>query len=169
MKACNDLDFLTNYWKEAKNIAFRIKKDLPQTIGTQAKSSSKTGLLCFIKYSDIEHSWSVNDLLAKVYGKSPTLEILADKISYMINMGRGNDVKPMIEKICTGRIKSLYKECSKAQIKSNTLKNSNDIKKRLVSTNYRREYLGKGHFRWNYQAHTLNKKEIEHLKQYFKL
>ena len=25
MKACNDLDFLTNYWKEAKNIAFRIK------------------------------------------------------------------------------------------------------------------------------------------------
>ena len=28
MKACNDLDFLTNYWKEAKNIAFRIKKRL---------------------------------------------------------------------------------------------------------------------------------------------
>ncbi len=51
MKACNDLDFLTNYWKEAKNIAFKIRKDLPQTISTQAKSHSKTGLLCFIKYS----------------------------------------------------------------------------------------------------------------------
>lgn len=149
MKACNDLDFLTNYWKEAKNIAFRIKKDLPQTIGTQAKSSSKTGLLCFIKYSDIEHSWSVNDLLAKVYGKSPTLEILADKISYMIYMGRGNDVKPMIEKICTGRIKSLSH--------ITTSKGLNNT------------HLGKGHFKWNYQAHTLNKKEIEHLKQYFKL
>ena len=149
MKACNDLDFLTNYWEEAKNIAFRIKKDLPQTIGTQAKSHSKTRLLCFIQYSDIEKSWSVNDLLAKVYGKSPTLEILADKISYMIYMGRGNDVKPMIEKICTGRIKSLSH--------ITTSKGLNNT------------YLGKGHFRWNYQAHTLNKKEIEHLKQYFKL
>ena len=28
MKAYNDLDFLTNYWKEAKNIAFKIKKRL---------------------------------------------------------------------------------------------------------------------------------------------
>ena len=149
MKACNDLYFLTNYWKEAKNIAFKIKQDLPKTISTQAKSISKTGLLCFIKYSDIEHSWSVNDLLAKVYGKSPTLEILADKISYMINMGRGNDVKNMVEEICTGRIKSL------SHITTS---------KGLNST-----YLGKGHFRWNYKAHTLNKKEIEHLKNYFKL
>lgn len=149
MKACNDLDFLTNYWKEAKNIAFKIKKDLPQTISTQTKSHSKTGLLCFVNYSDIENSWSVNDLLAKVYGKSPTLEILADKISYMINMGRGNDVKNMVEKICTGRIKSLSH--------ITTSKGLNNT------------YLGRGHFRWNYQAHTLNKKEIEHLKNYFKL
>lgn len=149
MKSCNDLNFLTNYWKEAKNIAFKIKKDLPQTIGTQAKSISKTGLLCFIKYSDIETSWSVNDLLAKVYGKSPTLEILADKISYMINMGRGNDVKNMVEKICTGKLKSL------SHI--------------TTSKGLHNTYLGKGHFRWDYKAHTLNKKEIEHLKKYFKL
>ena len=158
MKACNDLDFLTNYWKEAKNIAFKIRKNLPQTISTQAKSISKTGLLCFIKYSDIEHSWSVNDLLAKVYGKSPTLEILADKISYMINMGRGNDVKNMVEKICTGRIKSLTKKTA-----------GHNIDKKHIADVYHNDFLGRGHFRWNYKAHTLNKKEIEHLKKYFKL
>lgn len=149
MKACNDLDFLTNYWKEAKSIADKIKKDLPQTISTQAKSHSKTGLFCFVKYSNIENSWSVNDLLSKVYGKSPTLEILADKISYMIHMGRANDVKNMIEKICTGRIKSLSH--------ITTSKGLNSI------------YLGRGHFRWNYKAHTLNNKELKHLKEYFKL
>jgi hypothetical protein len=147
MKACNDLEFLSNYWIEAKKIGQKIQKELPKTIGTQATSKSQTGLLCFVKYSDITNSWSVNDLLAKVYGESPTLKILADKIDYMINMGRGNDVPVMIEKICTGRIKKL------SQI-NNTLNN---------------DYLGHGHFRWNYKAHTLNQKEIKHLKEYFKL
>lgn len=158
MKSCNDIEFLENYWKEAKNIAYRIKQELPKTIGIQAKSSSKTGLLCFVKFSDIENSWSVNDLLAKIYGKSPTLEILADKISYMIYQGRANDIPVMIKKICTGRIKSLSKETAK-----------HNMNKKHISDIYCKEYLGKGHFRWNYQAYTLNNKEIEHLKQYFKI
>ncbi len=34
----------------------------------------------------------------------------------MINMGRGNDVKNMVEKICTGRIKSLTKKTAKHNI-----------------------------------------------------
>lgn len=169
MKACNDLDFLNNYWKEAKNIGYKIKQELPKTIGSQAKSISKTGLLCFVKFSDITNSWSVDDLLAKVYGESKTLQILADKINYMILRGRANDVKPMIEKICTGRIKSLSKGLSKQEIISNKLKYSSDVRNRLLSTNYNREYLGKGHFRWNHQAHTLNNKEIKHLKTYFKI
>lgn len=149
MKARNDLDFLANYWIDAKKIGQKIKKELSKTIGTQVTSKSKTGLLCFVKHSDIMNSWSVNDLLAKVYGESPTLQILADKIDYMINMGRGNDVPIMIKKICTGRIKSI------SHITTS---------KGLNST-----YLGKGHFRWNYKAHTLNQKEIKHLKEYFKL
>lgn len=147
MKACNDIQFLENYWKEAKNIAYKIKQELPKTIGSQAKSSSKTGLLCFVKFSDIENSWDVNDLLAKVYGKSPTLEILADKISYMIHKGRGNDVPVMIKKICTGRIKKISQ----------------------INNRFNNDFLGFGHFRWNYKAHTLNEKEIKHLKDYFKL
>ena len=55
MKACNDLDFLTNYWKEAKNIALKIKKDLPQTIDTQAKSIKELKTLELPKMKDYEN------------------------------------------------------------------------------------------------------------------
>ena len=31
------------------------------------------------------------------------------------------------------------------------------------------DYLGYSHFKWNHRAHTLNQKELKHLKEYFKL
>ena len=158
MKACNDLEFLNSYWKEAKDIGYKIIKELPKTIGTQAISKSNTGLLCFVKYSDIENSWSVKNLLSKVYGESPTLAVLSDKIFHMILLGRANDIKPMVEKICTGRLKTLTKKVSK-----------HSENKKHISPTYHNEFLGKGHFRWNNQAYTLNEKEIKHLKEYFKL
>jgi hypothetical protein len=71
----------------------------------------------------------------------------------MILQGRANDVKPMLEKICTGRIKSL----------------SQPKGKYWESKNITGEYLGKGHFRWNYKAHTLNEEEIKRIKDYFNI
>jgi hypothetical protein len=113
-----------------------------------------------VKFSDLGNSWSVEDVLKKVAGESKTLQILANKINYMINKGRGNDVKPMIKKICTGRIKSLSKPPSKKELHKH---------KFYEGLTPESEYLGKGHFRWNDSAHTLNELEIQRLKNYFKL
>ena len=168
-----ELEFLGNYWEEAKNIAYDILHNLPNCTenskGLKFINKESVIKMFLVNYSEIGNSWSVEDILRKVSGKSKNLEVLADKIFYMVHKGRSNDVKPMIEKICTGRIKSLYKGCSKAQIKSNELRNSDDIRKRLGSTNYMRENLGKGHIRWNNQAYVLNELELNHLKTYFKI
>jgi len=64
----------------------------------------------------------------------------------MIYTGKSDGIKRMLEKIATGRIKSLSKPDT-----------------------YGAEYLGKGHFRWNNQAYVLTPKEIERVKEFFNL
>lgn len=157
MKNCTDIVFLDTYWKEAKNVAQRITKELPQLNEPQVKS---TGKLYFIKFSDITDSWSVKDLLCKLYGKSPNLEVLADKISSMIYKGNADSVKQMLEKICTGRVKNLKQpDLNRSTIDNNGVRTAEKFS----------ETLGKGHFRWNRRAYTLTDAEIKHIKQYFKL
>lgn len=53
----------------------------------------------------------------------------------MIRTGKSDGIKRMIEKISTGRIKKLSQ----------------------IDKHRNNEYLGKGHFRWNYQAYVLSK------------
>lgn len=135
----SDLDFLENYWKDVKEMADKIKNEMP--IGTTDKNSLK-----FLN----KDSWDPNTISSKIAGKSKNLEALSDKIHYMILKGRAADVKPMIEKICSGRIKSFSQGLSKEQIKTNNLKFSDDLRERLVSFTYNKEFLGRGHFRWNF-------------------
>ena len=150
MKACKDIDFLDSYWKEAKNIASRVENELPMNIGDKRKPFyKKDGAKLFIvNFSELD-SWNPGDLIYSISGKSKTLEALADKISRMIYRGRADSVKPMVESICRDNFKKLTKKNSHPQLKG--------------------EFLGYGHFRWNNQAYTLNKKEITHLKKYFKI
>jgi hypothetical protein len=148
MKAVNDLDFLSLFWVEAKAVGQRVLKDLPQFNEPLAKSN--TSLMYLIKFSDLTDSWSVKDILAKLVGKSITLKILGEKINYMILKGRANDVKPMLIKICSGRIKHLQQPPSKYS--------NNDT-----------QPLGRGHFRWDGKAQTLTTAELEHVKKYFNI
>lgn len=91
-----------------------------------------------MNYSDID-KWTT-------HGKSDSLTALADKIKHMIRTGKSDGIKRMLEKIATGRIKSLSKP-----------------------DRHESEFLGRGHFRWNNQAYKLTQKEVDRVKEYFKL
>lgn len=153
MKAVNDLDFLNLFWSEAKGIGSKIIRQLPQCAEPNIGKGNK--LMYLIKFSDISgRSWGVKDTLTRVMGQSKTLKILANKINYMILMGRANDVKPMLQKIATGRIKSFSHPRSK------------EAEKRFGKNT---EFLGRGHFRWEYGVHTLTEGELRRIKEYFNL
>ena len=145
IKNNEDLDFLNSYWKKVNDIGFKIKKELPNF---NSKIIRTDGRLCFIKYSDLDN-WSVDSLM----GKSNNLVTLANKISYMISMGNGNSVKPMLEKIVSRGVKSLSHPPTK-------------YGRSIGSTT---EFLGKGHFRWDFGAVVLTDKEIKRIKEYFNL
>ena len=163
-----DLDFLESYWSKAKKIGLKIVKELPMCSIKDSKTlievnPQSTVKMYLIKYSDLGDNWNPKDILQKLGGQSKTLSILADKINYMILKGRANDVKPMIEKICSGRTKHFGKM---QKTKKST----------ILSDEYYRKgdnsefYIGKGHFRWNhFGAYTLTPQEIERLKEYFKI
>jgi hypothetical protein len=145
LKENEDLDFLDSYWKRAKDIGGRISSELPKTGENFNKISTNFGTT---SYSNLDSKWSVNDL----FGSSENLTALANKISHMIQTGKADSIKRMIESIVTGDVKTLY-HISKP--------NQWDGNKRTKSS------LGKGHFRWNSQAYTLTPKEIQIVKNYF--
>ncbi len=159
MKACSDIDILSNHRKQIIDIGFKIKKKLSQ-IKKEKDVKEISGKLIIIKYSDIKDSWSVQDLLFGYYGKSTTLEILADKIYSMIIKGDAVNVKPMLLRIINKGVKNL-KQPGYSSYKWVNI-NGNEKRKNLGN-------IGKGHFRWNYQSYVLNEKEIKHLKKFFKL
>lgn len=74
---------------------------------------------------------------------SSNLKALANKIVRMIEKGGSPNVRPMLVAISQNNIKSL---------KSPTCGS-----------------LGKGHFRWNWKAYTLNESEIKRVKEFFNL
>jgi hypothetical protein len=82
--------------------------------------------------------------IKKDFSQTSTLKLLGDKIEHMIlNIGCPNSVLPMLQKIASGRLKSL----SQPSFRDN-------------------KYLGKGHFRWKWSAQILTKDELEFLKRY---
>lgn len=138
-----DLEFIDTYWKNINDrlekIIFKIRNELPQiTNADEIKSIGDN--LSTIPYSKMGDEWTTD-------GKSKNLTALSDKITHMIRSGKSDGVKRMLEKIASGRVKSLSQPSR-------------------FSDN---EFLGKGHFRWNHRAYLLNKKEIDRVKEFFKL
>ena len=131
-----DLDFLDSYWKEAKAIADKVLNDLP--IGGRKNKSEKS---------------------------QTSLEALGSKIYFMIYKGDAQNVKLMVEKICTGRIKSLSQGISKDGKRINNRYKKDGSKYRPCSKNF----LGRGHFRWNYKTYILTPEEMERVKEFFQV
>jgi hypothetical protein len=136
-----DLRYIDTYWREMNKkldgIINRITTELPIIKGNNPEKVSDSKLN-IIQYSDMDKWTSSN--------KSDSLVALADKIKHMIKTGKSDGIKRMLEKISTGRIKSLSKP-----------------------DRHESEFLGRGHFRWNNQAYKLTPKEVERVKEYFKL
>jgi len=146
----NDLDFLSTYWERAKVIAEDVVNNLPIIVC----ESEKVGeFIHTVQFKDLEN-WGMSP-----NQKSGNLSALADKISNMIYVGRSKDVKPMVLKIVSGRIKKQSKPISK----HDRMVNRRDSQ----YFRYTADFLGYGHFRWNYQAYKLTEIEIKRLKEFF--
>lgn len=140
-----DLHYIDTHWKEMNQrldgIIRRITTELPMMKSLPVKKETKSKLRV-VQYSDMDNWMGIE-------GKSNSLTALADKITHMIRTGKSDGIKRMLEKIATGRIKSLSKPG----------------KGRYFDA----EFLGRGHFRWNNKAYILSNKEIDRVKEYFKL
>lgn len=137
-----DINFLSSYWNQLKDIGNNIKNDLPDNVvndNVQIKSKH-FGL---ISYKDL-NNWDMRGLLQN---KSNTLNVLADKILYMINKGDAINIEPMLKRICFKGIKKL----------SQVHEYSNN------------EFLGYGHFKWNFRSYILKENEIKRIIDYFQL
>lgn len=85
-----------------------------------------------INYSDLGDSWSIE--------KYKNLKILEQKCKHMVyNLGQPNDILPFLKSIASNKIKKLTKPNKSGA----------------------GDFLGYGHFRWNYKAIVLSKKELE--------
>lgn len=167
IKSSTDIDFLANYWLECQKIGRKIVKDLPKESIINSKHlrkiNPKSDIKMFlIDFKDLGNKWDVYNTICKHEGKSETLEILASKIKNMIDKGRAKDVKVMVERIINKGIKNLVQP-GYSESKWVTCKDGVNEKNRNLGN------IGKGHFRWNYGAHTLTTDEIKRLKNYFKL
>lgn len=147
MKACKDIDFLDTYWKEAKRIADDVNNNLASTIEQKRIPFFQKGnaKMWIINYSEL-NTWNPQDITGSFGKRNNNLKALADKISYMIYKGRADSIKRMLVSIC------------------------NDNVKKLTQPNgFDGEFLGYGHFRWNFKAYKLSELEIQHVKKFFKL
>lgn len=147
----DDLDFLESYWSRATSIGDKIMMELPLV---EVRHKKVTDRISIIQYKDLDNWKPV------ISNKSDSLLALADKIRTMIHKGRAKDVKPMVLKIISGRVKKLSKPIST---------NQRHMNKNKSWGTYCGEFLGYGHFRWNYRGYRLNEIELKRLKEYFGL
>ena len=155
MKNTTNIEFLSNYWIKAKNISNDIKNNLHKgVIPNNSRNYNGQSLLRLINFSDLQN-WDPKQHT----GDSLTLKILGNKLSYMIEMGRSNDIEPMLRKIITGRTKRHY-----THYRTHSGNFNNNYK-----VSHEKDFAGIGHFRWDYKAHTLTDVEIKRVKEFFKL
>lgn len=140
-----DLDYLSTYHRKAIDIGDKIKKELPKMGTNFNKISHNFGT---ISSSEIGNTWDTSSL----FGQSEALSALSNKIQHMIQTGKAEGIKRMIDAIVTGRQKKLY-HISRPD--------EHNHGKRT------KESLGPGHFRWNHKAYQLTPKEIEQIRNYF--
>jgi hypothetical protein len=134
-----NLEFLSSYWGKIKIIKKELI-DLPNNFDNKLKKT-KYKFIYTKNFSELEN-WSIHH-------KNITLCVLIDKIIYMIDKGRSIDIQPMLISICNNTVRK------------HTWKNPMGLSKG--------EFLGYGHFRWNYQAYILTPQEIIHLKSFFQI
>ncbi len=137
----DQLKFIDSHYLKLMRIAENIKNNLPKIKNTP---KIKNRLFHIIKFSDIQDSWSVEDLMGN---NAKCLELLAGKLSYMIMKGDSPNVRPMLEKIVTGRIKT-FKFRNKHGVVVN---------------------CGKGHFRIGTTSFILSERELNKIKEFFNL
>jgi hypothetical protein len=140
------LDYIDTHWDKYKGIGHNIRKNLPNvTTGNERE----VGIHLRTKpYSELESNWNIKDLV----GISSNLDALSEKITHMMYTGKGDSIKPMLQSIVNNGIKTQYR-----------------FKNKKGNSELERGSLGKGHFRWNWRAYTLNDREIKRLKEFFNL
>lgn len=140
----DDLDYIDSHWKKYTDIGSNIRKNLPDlTTGDETEVGKHLRTTSFSKLND---TWKLSDL----YGISSNLDALARKITHMMYTGKGDSIKPMLQAIVKGpKTQYRYKN-----------KKGNDAE---------RGSLGKGHFKWDFRAYTLNDREIKKVKEFFNL
>ena len=139
------LDYIDTHWKKYTDIGQNIRKNLPDVTTGNEKEIGKH--LRVKPYSETGN-WDVKDLS----GISSNLDALADKITHMMYTGKGDSIKPMLKSIVNNGVKTQYR-----------------FKNKKGNSELERGSLGKGHFRWNWEAYTLNDREIKKLKEFFNL
>lgn len=127
--------FLENHFKEdKKNKNFALEKIVNSFLSFNKKEYHNPVENCIllktIDYKNLDN-WDAQKYIG--------LEILLDKIKYMIRTNKEDSVYVMLKKISTGRIKKISKP----------VKDKNTI------------FLGFGHFRWNESAIVLTKTELK--------
>jgi hypothetical protein len=134
-----DIDFLNSYWKELHNIIDRFKDlKLPQRDNT-----IKIGkYLQIINYKDLDN-WDVG---LQLTNDTPTFKIFRVKLEHMILTGKSDSIKPMLEKVCTNRIRKF----------------------RFKDSNGHYINCGTGHFRLGRDSFMFSDKELETIKLFFK-
>jgi hypothetical protein len=138
-----DLQFISTYHAKVSDIANNIGSELSaQTTIPHVKVGRFLRLVEFKVLED----WTP-------FTQNKQLKALANKIAHMIHTGKADSVRPMLEKIVTGRIKTLYRPVYRGNSRV------------IVGWNS----LGKGSFRWDSSAISLNQKEIQVIKDYFEL
>lgn len=151
MNSIEYLEFISTYHNKLNLIKENIKHEL----ACGHKKNDQIGKLEFINFSDL-NDWSP----FKKYHENLNLKALADKICHMIDNGDAPNILPMIISISNNSIKSL----SQPHIPSPQWDKNGNVTYKKSS-----EYLGKGHFRWNYRAYKLTNDEINVVKKYFGL
>ncbi len=147
-----ELDFLERSHKMRDVVYKNIDAALSMDTNPHLEKVDGFKLISFIQFSKLE-SWSVPKK------QSETLKALSKKIYHMIfDIGCPNSVRPMLEKIATGRIKTLTQPVSKGY---HTLypKGHSELNG---------QHIGRGHFRWDYKAYMLNSYELESVRKLIK-
>jgi len=153
--ASSDLHFLATKHTREIEIAKTIKKDLP--------------LVCEYVIEDGFITLDKNgDPYDKFTSRSENLKALASKLSYMISMGRGIDIKPMLESIVTGKVKVWDWHGNRLKRREKK-KNYHEVEK---TDNYWPNsdlWFIYGHFRHSKVGYVLTDRELERVREYFKL
>jgi len=175
MKASKDIDFLTNYWEDAKRLGEDIKINLPK-MSRPCGSIVKSGNMYIVPFSKLGDKWGVKEVLKHNGGESSSLQKLGEKIEDMIYRNRAKDIKIMLNSILSGKIKvwsTLYDTKGK-RLKRREKKENYKVVNFHYSSDDKycegeEQDFCYGHFRYESEGFVLEAEELLHLKRYFDL